>query len=241
VTIAGAFVARWCGVERIEIVDGVYRVRDHDRHSDDASLRRTPWPVLGFSPMGTRRRFLGWVPYQGLGTPSIYRPSVTATSSASHQGPGPASLLGATVGWIVPPIWSPFWKRGGAVLSHRFNVRNKSTEAAGQPWCRNLSSHRGSRTTLRGTSRRRTGFAKQEAGNVEKGEAPPLLWEFLEIRFHENLDGLFAGMDLDAKGRVAEVNLMPSSVSSSNDGIGHQSSRFQCLVWDTWCIVFHDH
>jgi hypothetical protein len=66
----------------------------------------------------------------------------------------------------------------------------------------------------------RRGFAARRAaaavaslnrcrGNVEKGEAPTLLWKFLEIRFHENLDGLFAGMDLDAKGRVAEVNLMP--------------------------------
>jgi hypothetical protein len=106
----------------------------------------------------------------GIGHPSIYRPSVTATSSATHQGPGPASLLGATVGWIVPPIWSPFWKRGGAVLSHRFSVRNKSTEAAGQPWCRNLSSHRGSRTTLRGTSRRRTGFAKQWRGMLRRAK-----------------------------------------------------------------------
>jgi hypothetical protein len=79
------------------------------------------------------------------------------------------------------------------------------------------------------------------AGNVENSEAPTLLREFLEIRFHENLDGLFAGMDLDAKGRVAEVNLMSSSVSSSNVGVGHQSSRFQRLAWDTWCIVFHDH
>jgi len=27
-TIASAFVARWCAMQRVEVVDGVYRVRD---------------------------------------------------------------------------------------------------------------------------------------------------------------------------------------------------------------------
>ena len=30
VTIATAFVARWCVAQKVEIVDGVYRVRDDD-------------------------------------------------------------------------------------------------------------------------------------------------------------------------------------------------------------------
>jgi hypothetical protein len=30
VTIASAFVARWCAARRVEIVDGVYRVRDDE-------------------------------------------------------------------------------------------------------------------------------------------------------------------------------------------------------------------
>ena len=65
------------------------------------------------------------------------------------------------------------------------------------------------------------GFTKQVAWNVEKREAPTLLRERLEIRLDENLDGLFAGINLDTNGRVAKVDLVPSSVRSSNDGVGH--------------------
>jgi len=77
-------------------------------------------------------------------------------------------------------------------------------------------------TRIRGTSRRcGGGFAKQVAGNVEKGEAPTLLRERFEIRLDENLDGLFAGINLDSNRRVAKVHPMASSVRSSNDGVGH--------------------
>jgi hypothetical protein len=55
---------------------------------------------------------------------------------------------------------------------------------------------------IRGTSRRcGGGFAEQVARNIEKCEAPTLLREHLGIRLDENLDGLFAGINLDAKGR----------------------------------------
>jgi hypothetical protein len=64
-------------------------------------------------------------------------------------------------------------------------------------------------------------FAKQVVGNVENGEAPTLLRERLEIRLDGNLDGLFTGMYLDANRRVAKINLVMSSVVSSNDGVGH--------------------
>jgi hypothetical protein len=75
---------------------------------------------------------------------------------------------------------------------------------------------------VRGTSRRcGGGFAEQVAGNVEKCEAPTLLWEILGIRLDENLDGLFAGINLDTNRRVAKVHLVASSVRSSNYGMGH--------------------
>ena len=51
------------------------------------------------------------------------------------------------------------------------------------------------------------------AGNVEKGEAPTLLWERLGIRLDENLHGLLAGINLDTNRRVAKLNLVASSVS----------------------------
>jgi len=47
-------------------------------------------------------------------------------------------------------------------------------------------------------------FGEQVAGNVDKGEAPTLLRERLEIRFDQNLHGLLARIDLDTNGRVAE-------------------------------------
>jgi hypothetical protein len=80
---------------------------------------------------------------------------------------------------------------------------------------------------LRGTTRRRCGgFAKQVPGNVENGETPTPLGERLEVRLDENLDGLFAGVDLDSNGVVAKVDLVASSVLSSNDGIRHCGLAF---------------
>jgi hypothetical protein len=75
---------------------------------------------------------------------------------------------------------------------------------------------------LCGTSRCCAGsFAKLVAGNVENGEAPSLLWKRLEIGLDKNLDRLFAGINLDTNRRIAKVNLVASSVLSSNDGVGH--------------------
>jgi hypothetical protein len=75
---------------------------------------------------------------------------------------------------------------------------------------------------LCGTSRCRSGgFAKLVPGNVENGEAPTLLWERLEIGLDKNLERLFAGINLDTDRRIAKVNLVASSVLSSNDRVGH--------------------
>ena len=43
VTLASAFVARWCAAQRIEIVDGMYRVRDEEPTPRiGAGLHKTP-------------------------------------------------------------------------------------------------------------------------------------------------------------------------------------------------------
>src|SRR6516225_1925565 len=43
ITLATAFVARWCVAQKVEIVDGVYRVRDDDPTPRvGAALHRTP-------------------------------------------------------------------------------------------------------------------------------------------------------------------------------------------------------
>jgi hypothetical protein len=57
--------------------------------------------------------------------------------------------------------------------------------------------------------------------NVENGETPTFLRERLGIRLDKNLDGLFAGVNLDTNGRVAKFNLVSSPVFSSNYGVGH--------------------
>ena len=81
---------------------------------------------------------------------------------------------------------------------------------------------------VHGTPRRSGGgFAKLVVGNVEDGEAPTLFRELVEIRLDENLDGLFAGINLDTNRRVAKVHLVASSVRSSNDGVGHYRLAFQ--------------
>ena len=42
-TVASAFVARWCAAQRIEIADGVYRVRDDEPTSRvEAATHKTP-------------------------------------------------------------------------------------------------------------------------------------------------------------------------------------------------------
>jgi hypothetical protein len=41
-TLASAFVARWCAMQRVEVVDGVYRVRDDE-----------PTPRVGTALRGT--------------------------------------------------------------------------------------------------------------------------------------------------------------------------------------------
>ena len=57
----------------------------------------------------------------------------------------------------------------------------------------------------------------QVAGRVENGEASTLVRKRLEIRLNKNLDGLFAGTDLDMDGCISKVYLMASPVPSSND------------------------
>jgi hypothetical protein len=118
-----------------------------------------------------------------------------------------------------PSIRSPVWERGWGCFEAPISVGDESAEAAGaksliRPMCR---------TRVRGPSRPCGGrLAEKVAGNVEKGEAPILLWERVEIRLDENLDGLFARINLDANRRVAKVDRVASPVLSSNDSVRHQ-------------------
>jgi hypothetical protein len=79
-----------------------------------------------------------------------------------------------------------------------------------------------------GTSRQCGGsFAKQVAGNVDKREAPTLLCERLEIRLDENLDRLFAGINLNTNRCVAKVHLVTVVRSLLELWYGALLSRFK--------------
>jgi hypothetical protein len=54
-----------------------------------------------------------------------------------------------------------------------------------------------------------------------RGEASTLLRDRLEIRLDENLDVLFVRINLGTNRPVAKVDLVPSSVRGSNDGVRH--------------------
>jgi hypothetical protein len=71
-----------------------------------------------FFPMGTRRRFLRWVPYQGFGTPRFsYQLSMTATVFGHAPGVGtgePLKRYGKRKRSIDSGV--PFGKAGGCFL-----------------------------------------------------------------------------------------------------------------------------
>jgi hypothetical protein len=73
------------------------------------------------------------------------------------------------------------------------------------------------------------------ARNVEKSDAPPLLGEGLEVRLNKYLDCLFTGVNLNANRRIAKVNLVASSVLSSNDGVRHYDFGIDgCAIITRW-------
>jgi hypothetical protein len=188
--------------------------------------------------MGTPTRFLGW--YQPwIGHPLFsYRPfhDEKVIGHAPGAGTGePQQRL--RVEETIHQIWGPFWKGTGVFWR----------AGRGPGWTRDTAA-RGSQQVMPGIHSpgdeishqfenvgpdfvaRRAGAAVASLhrwrGMVEKGEAPTFFRHRIEIRLDENLDGLFAGINLDTKGRVAKVDLVPSPVLSSNDG-GGIISRFQ--------------
>ena len=109
---------------------------------------------------------------------------------------GPASLSSATEQWIVPSKKGPIWGGhravfGGFRMDEQIPLVGRSSHGCTgtgdhglgiSPPCRHHSSRRGCRTGVCGTSSRcGGGFAKQVAGNVEKGEASTFLREHLGI------------------------------------------------------------
>ena len=72
------------------------------------------------SPMGTRKNYPGWVPYQGFGTPSFSRTSYHGNLPATLEGAGtgePQQRL--RVDASFHRLRSPFLERHGGVLAGR--------------------------------------------------------------------------------------------------------------------------
>jgi hypothetical protein len=186
--------------------------------------------------MGTRIRFLGCTD-QGLGTPSFpTHPSMRATVISHARDRDWRASTAATGGRIVPSSPESLWERDRGCFGGPVGVPHgrepRGVAAFGESCQGNHSALAKSLVTprmqdgIRGTSRRcGGGFAEQVARNIEKCEAATLLRERIEIRLDENLHGLFAGINLNTNGRVAKVDLVPSSVHSSNDGVGHYRGK----------------
>jgi hypothetical protein len=76
-------------------------------------------------------RFLGWVPYQGLGTP-LFLPALRHGNLIGHApgGTGPASLFRARVERIVPSNPESFFERARGCFSRSSQPRDERAVAA---------------------------------------------------------------------------------------------------------------
>jgi hypothetical protein len=83
--------------------------------------------------MGTRIRFLGWVPYQGLGTPSFLPPFRHDNLIGHGLRDRDRASLSSSYGAVDRSInlGVPFRKGGGVVLMGRFGLRPQRAETAG--------------------------------------------------------------------------------------------------------------
>jgi hypothetical protein len=113
----------------------------------------------------------------GIGHPLFLPYFRHSNLRATLWGPGPASLLRVTVGWIVPSNPESRLGNGGGLGSEAaVSLGTKAPKSQTSINAEILTSRRRCRTRVRGTWRGcGGGFAEQVTGNVEKGEAPTLL------------------------------------------------------------------
>ncbi len=67
------------------------------------------------------------------------------------------------------------------------------------------------------------GLAKLLPRKVDYSETATFLWKSLEICFDEYLNRFLARINLNPNGRIAEINLVASTVLSSDNGVRHFS------------------
>ena len=51
-------------------------------------------------------------------------------------------------------------------------------------------------------------FAELMARNADNRKAPPFFWKRFKIRLDEDLNGITAGVNFDANGRIAKINFV---------------------------------
>ena len=74
-------------------------------------------------------------------------------------------------------------------------------------------------------------FAELMARNADNRKAPAFFWKRVKIRLDEDLNGITAGVNFDANGRIAKIDFVTSSVLSSNDRIGHAQTPAALCVY----------
>jgi hypothetical protein len=63
-------------------------------------------------------------------------------------------------------------------------------------------------------------FAELMARNADNRKAPFFFWKRFKVRLDKDLNGITAGVNVDANGRIAEIDFVTSSVLSSNESHG---------------------
>jgi hypothetical protein len=104
-------------------VENRWKRFDRAHRTHHANTTGVPRSLLGYSLMGTRRRFLRWVPYQGLGTtPSSFRALPSwQPDRPRFTGRGPASQAALWSDGSFHKLRSPFSRRGWAFLRGRIS------------------------------------------------------------------------------------------------------------------------
>jgi hypothetical protein len=59
------------------------------------------------------------------------------------------------------------------------------------------------------------------ARNADNRKAPLFFWKRFKVCLYKDLNGITAGVNVDANGRIAKIDFVTSSVLSSNDRMGH--------------------
>ena len=64
-------------------------------------------------------------------------------------------------------------------------------------------------------------MAEQASWNVDERESSSLLWQFVGVGFHDDLDSFVAGVDFGPYRAIFEIDFVPSAGFAADYGMGH--------------------